>query len=73
MRGAILPLSHYVFMACCLVKHRDTFTFYLSRFRVKLNPCFESQKALCSLKVGVLWIKIYYQFRHGNGNICGKK
>jgi hypothetical protein len=27
MRGAIPPLSQYVFMAWCLVKHRDNFTF----------------------------------------------
>jgi hypothetical protein len=26
MRGAIPPLPQYVFMACCLVKHRDNFT-----------------------------------------------
>jgi hypothetical protein len=27
MRGAIHSLPHYVFMAWCLVKHRDNFTF----------------------------------------------
>jgi hypothetical protein len=27
MRGAILPLSQYVFMAWCLVKYRDYFSF----------------------------------------------
>jgi hypothetical protein len=27
MRGAILPLPQYAFMAWCLVKHRDNFTF----------------------------------------------
>jgi hypothetical protein len=27
MRGAIPPLAHYVFMAWCLVKHTDSFTF----------------------------------------------
>jgi hypothetical protein len=26
MRGAILPLPQYVFMAWCLVKYRDNFT-----------------------------------------------
>jgi hypothetical protein len=26
MRGAILPFPQYVFMAWCLVKHRDNFT-----------------------------------------------
>jgi hypothetical protein len=30
MRGTILLLPQYVFMAWCLVKHRDTFTFALS-------------------------------------------
>jgi hypothetical protein len=29
MRGAIPPLPQYVFMAWCLVKHRDKFTFYV--------------------------------------------
>jgi hypothetical protein len=28
-RGAITSLPQYVFMAWCLVKHRDNFTFYL--------------------------------------------
>jgi hypothetical protein len=28
MHGAILPLPQYAFMAWCLVKHRDNFTFY---------------------------------------------
>jgi len=27
MSGAIHPLPQYVFMAWCLVKHRDNFTF----------------------------------------------
>jgi hypothetical protein len=27
MRGAIPPIPPYVFMAWCLVKHRDKFTF----------------------------------------------
>jgi hypothetical protein len=30
MRGAIPPLPQYVFMAWCLVKHRDNFTFHLN-------------------------------------------
>jgi hypothetical protein len=29
MRGAIPPFPRYVFMAWCLVKHRDNFTFYI--------------------------------------------
>jgi hypothetical protein len=34
LRGAIPPLHQYVFMAWCLVKHRDNFTVLLS---LKLN------------------------------------
>jgi hypothetical protein len=30
MNGAIPPLLQYVFMAWCLVKHRDNFTFLFS-------------------------------------------
>jgi hypothetical protein len=36
MRGAIPPLPQYVFMAWCLVKHRDNFTLPLSL--LKLGP-----------------------------------
>jgi hypothetical protein len=43
MRGAIPPLSQYAFMAWCLVKHRDNFTFicwphvYMRFGRYKVN------------------------------------
>jgi len=40
MHGAIPPLPHYAFMAWCLVKHRDNFTFYRSIY----NWCTISQK-----------------------------
>jgi hypothetical protein len=44
MLGAIPPLPQYVFMAWCLVKHRDNFTFYLYNFTPKIfveedRPC----------------------------------
>jgi hypothetical protein len=29
MSGALLPLPQYAFMAWCLVKHRNKFTFYI--------------------------------------------
>jgi hypothetical protein len=32
MRGALPPLPQYVFMAWCLVKHRDNFTFIFANF-----------------------------------------
>jgi hypothetical protein len=34
MRGAIPPLLKYVFMAWCLVKHRDNFTFFTLYYTV---------------------------------------
>jgi hypothetical protein len=36
MRGSIPPLSQYVFMAWCLVKHR--YNFYTERFSDRLGP-----------------------------------
>jgi len=30
MRGSIPPLPHYVFMAWCLVEHRDIFTLFIT-------------------------------------------
>jgi len=35
MLGAIPPLPEYVFMARCLVKQRDNFTFYFYHDRVQ--------------------------------------
>jgi hypothetical protein len=32
MRGAIPPISQYVFMVWCLVKHRDNFTFTFTSY-----------------------------------------
>jgi len=38
MCGAIHPLTQYVFMAWCLVEHRDNFTFtYKNAFTVEIN------------------------------------
>jgi len=39
MRGAIPPLYQYVFMALCLVKHRDKFTFTLLNFYLYTFHC----------------------------------
>jgi len=45
MRGAIPPFAQYVFMACCLVKHRDNFTFPLPYCTARVvNMWFVSQK-----------------------------
>jgi hypothetical protein len=37
MSGAIPPFHQYVFMALCLVKPRDNFTFYLALFKHLCN------------------------------------
>jgi hypothetical protein len=34
MCGAILPFPQHVFMACCLVKRRDNFTFTLRMYEI---------------------------------------
>jgi hypothetical protein len=42
MRGGIPPLPQYAFMAWCLVKHRDNFTFTYRYFMLPLPssyPC----------------------------------
>jgi hypothetical protein len=35
MRGAIPPLTQYVFVAWCLVKHRDNFTFTFHQYKLE--------------------------------------
>jgi hypothetical protein len=37
MRGATPPLPQYIFMAWCLVKHRDNFTFYFYLYLSQVN------------------------------------
>jgi len=50
MRGRILPLPHYVFMAWCLVKYRENFTFYkafIILFLSYIKICVLTLSALC--------------------------
>jgi len=49
MRGAVPPLLQYVFMAWCLVKHRDNFTF----LPLYLN--------LLSYRVNILWSEHFWK------------
>jgi hypothetical protein len=55
MRGAMPLLTQYIFMAWCLVKHREkfTFTFYILHFgyvagraRSRSGRCDEGEKSL---------------------------
>jgi len=41
MRGSIPPIPQYLFMAWCLVKHRDnfTFTFYIYDLLISSSAC----------------------------------
>jgi hypothetical protein len=54
MRGAIPPLPQYVFMAWCLVKHRDSFTFTFARddtglVLVSVLSCDDTSFRLCHI------------------------
>jgi hypothetical protein len=51
MHGAVPPLPQYVFMAWCLVKHRDNFTDCHSQI---LEVCHMSQRF-----IGYLYIMIF--------------
>jgi hypothetical protein len=50
MRGAIIPLPQYAFMAWCLVKHRDNFTFTFTSVLVGTVERFSSS--------------VYYKIQH---------
>jgi hypothetical protein len=51
LRGAMPPLPHYVFMAWCLVEHRDNLTFYLYRTCVYENRGFHGGEDSSSSEV----------------------
>jgi hypothetical protein len=56
MREEIPPLPQYAFMACCLVKHRDNFTFitiYIEGFEDEVGVVISSQNSL--LNFGLKW------------------
>jgi hypothetical protein len=52
MRGGISPLPQYIFMAWCLVKHRDNFNVYLCYFLLW-------SKLLSALCFNMCWIFVY--------------
>jgi hypothetical protein len=54
MSGAIPPLLQYVFMAWCLVKHRDNFTFTFTVNAITTNHL-RAGMELTSEMSGVLW------------------
>jgi hypothetical protein len=45
MRGAIPPLPQYIFIAWCLVKHRDNFTFMFIN-TVPIGPVEDGERHL---------------------------
>jgi hypothetical protein len=62
MRGPIPPLPQYVFMAWCLVKHRDNFTLplpYLTlvRYLPKVTPTQDNSDELTVLGFDVINVK----------------
>jgi hypothetical protein len=54
MSGAIPPLHRYVFMAWCLFKHRDSFTFTFYRNSL----CSTHEKVIMTGKMGSIWGKV---------------
>jgi len=48
MRGVIHPFSQYVFIAWCLVKHRDNFTFSITDISHGARQYFPSYFIKCS-------------------------
>jgi hypothetical protein len=54
MSGDIPPLSQYDFMAWCLVKHRDNFTFYLYEAEIWVEPIEIDPKLSSDLKQRML-------------------
>jgi hypothetical protein len=58
MRGAILPLPQYVFLAWCLVKQRDNFTFTF--YCVEASGQFHTPAALPQVKShGTKWLEVW--------------
>jgi hypothetical protein len=56
MRGAIPPLPQYVFMAWCLVKHRDNFTFIFIKI-ISYSAYYNSLQLITSLTVQGLMLR----------------
>jgi hypothetical protein len=57
MRGAIPPFTQYVFMAWCLVKHRDNFTFTIILIQKQCKHDMDTYGgvALPILNTGTIW------------------
>jgi hypothetical protein len=54
VRGAIPPLPQYDFMAWCLVKHRDNFTFTVDKFAIHNGKYEKLLRTLLMLIVQVM-------------------
>jgi hypothetical protein len=64
MHGATPLLPHCVFMAWCVVKHRDNFTFYLYLYLLYQNPCKlheKIQKIKYMCYNGMLWYHLSHR------------
>jgi hypothetical protein len=62
MSGAVLPLPQYAFMAWCLVKHRDNFTFLrLHGVIVKHSDNFNFTVSQHPLKKKTICKKTFYK------------
>jgi hypothetical protein len=57
MRGTISPFPQYVFMAWCLVKHRDNFTFYLKKYGyLSTEACLRRGNYALFIMLSLYWV-----------------
>jgi hypothetical protein len=62
MRGAILPFPQYVFLAWCLVKHRDNFTFFtFTTFTT--GPTEQGHSFYLKMRIAVFQKFVYIPYR----------
>jgi hypothetical protein len=70
MRGAIPPLSQYAFMAWCLVKHRDNFTFTFTFAFMCDQVNTQSNEDVLEISVNKLQkISTGYNFKYHTGRL----
>jgi hypothetical protein len=60
MRGVMPPVPHFVFMAWCLVKHRDNFTFTLY-----CGYCYVRELRVCKTRS---WCIVIGRLKCGGGD-----
>jgi hypothetical protein len=65
MCGAIPPLHLYVFMARCLVKHKDNFIFLFGRRNTKVK-----ERRMNGKKKWIKSVSGFFHIMHQNEKLC---